>query len=287
MRSPIVWFGGKGHMARKILPLFPEHHTYVEPFGGGASLLFAKRPSPVEVYNDLDSGLVQFFRVLRNKEKFEEFHRLVSLTPYAREEYNYCRENWTSQEDDVMRAYMWYVVARWARSGDFEGGGVRTVISESDRNMAATCSRWLSAIEMLPQIHTRIMRVQIEHQDFRTILDRYDTSETLFYCDPPYIQSTRSSGEYKHEMTENDHEDFVDLLLGLRGMAVVSGYAHPIYAPLDDSGWTRHDFETACHAAGRTRATGILGEGAALEKQKRIETVWCSPNCGVKQLELL
>lgn len=285
MRSPITWFGGKGNMVRKILPLFPEHHTYVEPFGGGASLLFAKRPSPVEVYNDLNSGLVQFFRVLRDEEKFKEFHRLVSLTPYAREEYDYCRANWESQEDDVMRAYMWYVVARWSFSGDF-GVSWRSSVTWSRRKMAGSCSKWLSSIELLPQIHARVMRVQIEHRDFRTILDRYDAPETLFYCDPPYIQSTRSSGEYKHEMIEDDHRDFVNLLLGLQGMAVVSGYAHPVYAPLDDAGWARRDFETACYAAGRTRATGILGEGAAMEKQKRTETVWCSPNCGARQLEL-
>jgi DNA adenine methylase len=286
MRSPVVWFGGKGNMVRKILPLFPEHHTYVEPFGGGASLLFAKRPSSVEVYNDLNSGLVQFFRVIRDEEKFAKFHRLVSLTPYAREEYNYCRENWESQEDDVMRAYMWYVVARWSFSGKF-GESFGTSVTHSVNGMVSSCARWLSTIELLPQIHTRITRVQIERQDFRTILDRYDTPGTLFYCDPPYVQETRMAHRYKHEMTEGDHRDFVNLLLGLQGMAIVSGYAHPIYSPLDNAGWARRDFETACSAAARTRATGILGKGAALEKQKRTETVWCSPNCGARQLELL
>ncbi len=64
LRSPILWFGGKGNMVAKILPLFPPHRIYVEPFGGGASLLMAKAPAPVEVYNDLDSGLVNLFRVL-------------------------------------------------------------------------------------------------------------------------------------------------------------------------------------------------------------------------------
>lgn len=271
-------------MVRKILPLFPEHHTYVEPFSGGASLLFAKRPSPVEVFNDLDGGLCHFFRMLRDEEKFAKFHRLVSLTPYSREEYNHCRANWESQEDDVMRAYMWYVVARWSFSGHHAFG---TSISLSRHGKAATCSRWLSMIELLPQIHARIMRVQIEQQDFRTILNRYDTPETLFYCDPPYIMATRKQHGYQHEMTEDDHRDFVGLLLRLQGMAVVSGYAHPIYEPLDDAGWTRHDWEVSSWAAGRTRATGILGDGAAMEKQRRVETVWCSPNCGVRQLELL
>lgn len=111
LRSPIVWFGGKGNMVAKLLPLIPPHRIYVEPFGGGASLLFAKKPSPVEVYNDLDSGLVNFFRVLRDPKKFERLHKLVSLTPYSREEYDFCRATWETCDDDVERAYRWYVVA--------------------------------------------------------------------------------------------------------------------------------------------------------------------------------
>jgi len=66
LRSPMWWFGGKGKMVKKLLPLIPQHKIYVEVFGGGASLLFAKEPSPVEVYNDLNSDLVNFFRVLRD-----------------------------------------------------------------------------------------------------------------------------------------------------------------------------------------------------------------------------
>lgn len=101
MGSPITWFGGKGMMASKILPYFPEHHTYAEPFGGGASMLFAKPPSPVEVYNDMDSGLVNFFRVLRDPEAFERFHHLAALTPYSREEYCHCRSTWESAKGEL------------------------------------------------------------------------------------------------------------------------------------------------------------------------------------------
>src|SRR3954471_23822281 len=96
LRSPITWFGGKGMLARKIAPLFPPHHCYVEPFCGGASCLFAKPPSPVEVINDLDSDIVTFFRVLRDPQKFEAFYRLAALTPYSREEYCRHRANWRS-----------------------------------------------------------------------------------------------------------------------------------------------------------------------------------------------
>jgi DNA adenine methylase len=278
LRSPINWFGGKGNMVEKLLKLIPKHHIYVEVFGGGAQLLFAKLPSPVEVYNDIDSSLVNFFRVLRDPEKFQRFHQLVSLTPYSREEYYFCRATWQQCEDDVERAYRWFVVARMSFGGDF-GAGWGFSLNTSSRGMNKLCSDWLSTIELLPQIHTRIMRVQIEHKDFRELIPLYDTPKTLFYMDPPYIPETRRSGGYRYEMTIDDHKELVDIILKLKGMVMLSGYRHPIYEPLEQSGWVRYDYETACHAAGKTRGTGILGDGAAKRMQPRVESAWLSPNC--------
>jgi len=284
MRSPIRWFGSKGNMTAKLLPLFPmSHHTYVEPFGGGASMLFAKPPSPVEVYNDLDSGLVNFFRVLRDHDKFEEFHRKVSLTPYAREEFYFCRKTWAECEDDVERAYRFFVTARMSFSGDMEGG-MSTTVTTSRRGMASMCSKWLSIVDQLPQISERLLRVQIEHQDWRVILERYDTDQTLFYLDPPYIHSTRKAGKYAHEMTDEDHIELVERLLNIKGMAVLSGYAHEIYKPLENTGWERRDWQTACHATGGTRASGLQGKGSVLKRQPRTETAWVSHNCLAWQL---
>jgi DNA adenine methylase len=119
LRSPIVWFGGKGAMVAKLLPLIPEHRIYVEPFGGGASMLVSKEPSAVEVYNDINSGLVNFFRVLRDSRQYGRLRRLAALTPYAREEFDFCRETWADAEETVERAYKWFVVARMSFSGIF------------------------------------------------------------------------------------------------------------------------------------------------------------------------
>jgi len=273
-------------MVPKLLKLISPHRIYVEVFGGGASLLFAKCPSPVEVYNDIDSNLVNFFRVLRDPEKFERFHRLASLTPYSREEYYFCRKTWEQCEDDVERAYRWFVVARMSFSGLF-GSGWSFGVTGSRRGMAKKCAAWLSIIEGLPQIHARLMQVQIENRDFRDILKIYDTPNTFFYCDPPYVPETRRHGKYKHEMTLADHEELVKLLLQVKGKIVLSGYQHSVYEPLEQAGWQRYDYETVCYAAGRTRATGILGEGAAKRMQPRTESVWVSPTAGLEKPEQL
>jgi DNA adenine methylase len=281
LRSPIWWFGGKGHQVKRILPLFPPHRIYVEPFGGGASLLFAKEPSKTEVYNDLDSGLVRFFRVLRDPEKFARFYHLACLTPYSREEYYFCRDTQEECEDEVEGAYRWFVMARQSFGGRLDRGW-SYIVDSSSRGMASTCSRWLSTLEILPAISRRLMRVQIEHQDFRQIFKAYDTPDTLFYCDPPYVLRTRRSGGYRCEMTDDDHRELVDLLLGLKGKAVLSGYANEIYRPLEDAGWQRHDSRITCFVGRGTRGTGVLEDDAA--KRMRVESVWVSPDCAHRSL---
>jgi len=127
---------------------------------------------------------------------------------------------------------------------------------------------------MLPDFHRRLRRVQIEHQDWRVIIHRYDSDRTLFYVDPPYIHATRKSKHlYDNEMTDADHVDLVNTLLCVRGLCMLSGYQHDIYRALDVEGWHRMDFRTACYAAGRTNASGIQGKGSALARAARVESV--------------
>jgi DNA adenine methylase len=250
---------------------------------GLVCFLLAKKPSPVEVYNDLNSGLINFFRVLRDPVKFEFFRELVSLTPHSREEYYHCWNTWEDCKNDIERAYKWYVITRMGFGGHF-GSGWGFDVTSSSRGMAEICSNRLSAIEMLPEIHRRIMRVQIEHRDFRFCIKPYDTQDTFFYLDPPYVPDTRRGGKYKHEMTIRDHEDLIDMLLSIKGKAMLSGYRHEVHEPLEKAGWRRLDFETACFAVGKTRATGILGKGSAMKMQPRIESVWLSPNNNAEEV---
>ena len=143
LRTPIWWFGGKGNMVAKLLKLVPPHRGYVEPFGGGASLLLAKAPARVETYNDLDSALVGFFKVLADPRLFKRFYRRVQATPYSRELYNQYREEWQAEEDPVIRAYKWFVVARMSFGGIF---GKRVLLICSPKSTIALC---VSKLRML------------------------------------------------------------------------------------------------------------------------------------------
>lgn len=285
MRSPIIWFGGKGRMSAKLLKLLPNHKTYVEAFGGGASLLFAKPPSPVEVYNDINQALYDFFTVLSKEESFQKFYRRVAALPYSRKLYYDYRDTWQDETDIIEKTAKWFVVAQQSFGGLF-GRGWGFDVTTSNRNMSSSVSDWLSCLESLPQVHARLQRVQIECRDWRKILDTYDTQDTLFYLDPPYVRETRSDGGYEHELTDDDHRELVQRILELEGNVMLSGYDHEIYAPL--ANWEKHVFQTACHAAGRTRYTKILGDGSAIKMQPRTEVVWVkNTNKAQTQLEFV
>ena len=274
LKSPLKWYGGKTKLVKKLLPLVPKHQTYVEVFGGSAALFFAKEVSPLEVINDLHSGLVNFYRVLRDPEKFAKFDYLVNLTPFSREEFSFCKDSWRSCEDDVEKAYQWFVVMR--QSFGAIGAAFGNSVTQGNKGMASAVTGFLGAIERLPEIHQRLRGVQIEELDFRKLIKKYDRSGTFFYLDRPYVMSTRRAKAYEHEMSDEDHEELVDLLLGIDGKAILSGYANPIYAPLERAGWKRYDFNASCAVAARTRQTGLLGKGSATDSQARIESVWAN-----------
>ena len=280
LRSPIVWFGGKGQMVSKLLKYVPQHKYYLEAFGGGGSLLFAKEPSSFEVYNDLDELLVNFFRVLRDEEKFERFYKLAVLTPYSRREFYRFRELIHQTEDEVEKAYMFYYITSASFSGNFTSGFSYSLKAIS-RNMTKSTSRYLSNIERLPDIHERVMRVIIENLDGLECIEKYGSAwnyeESFIYLDPPYVPETRRSGKYRYEVDRDYHANIVEYLIKNqnRNKFMISGYDNEIYIKLEENGWKKICWEVACHAAGKTRQTGIRGECATfIKNQRRVDCIW-------------
>jgi len=272
LRSPIVWFGGKGNMSAKILPFVGKPLKYIEVFGGGGTILCGKEPFGLEVYNDLDRGLYEFFTVLSDEVLFGQFYRRVSVLPHHRTQFDEFKVAWQSEEDLVKRVAMWFVVARQSFSGRF-GSSFGTATNAMLGGMARCTKCWLSCLNKLPELHARLQRVQFENQSFETIFKRYDSEDAFFYVDPPYVTSTRKYGGYAHEMTDEQHGLLIEILNGLEGRYLLSGYPNALY---EDGLRYKHkeEFETACSAAGRTASSNLKGKGAAMEHQKRTEVLW-------------
>lgn len=250
-------------MQKFIIPLMPSCKIYVEPFGGGASVLLAREPVDLEVYNDLHDGLYTFFTVLSDPEQFDLFCRRVQPLLFSHKYYIEARDTWKTEPDRIIKAVKFFVAARQAFSGVLGSGWGYETKTENKNVMA-----WINTIDGLPRIHSRLRRVQVQSENWDKIIDIYDGLDTLFYCDPPYVHETRVDAKvYEHEMTADDHRKFIDRMLNVKGMVVISGYVHHIYEPLEKSGWKRHDLDMACNPSRTIEAT----------RNRRIESVWVKP----------
>lgn len=271
------YHGGKWRIAPWVINQFPPHSRYVEPFSGAGSVLMRKRPLPAEVLNDLDDEVVNLFRVLRCPNQAALLRELVELTPWARTEFVSAYE---PTEDPVERARRLLVRAfmgrgsvgacRAARTG-FRNAGWREIGRQS------ATANWVNYPGAIEAFTSRLRGVVIEHRPAVQVVNVYDCQETLFYCDPPYVHASRSSvatngTAYRHEMTDQDHNDLADCLRAARGLVVLSGYDCDLYRELfgdwptvrrptvADSGAAREEclwFNPAAWEA--KRAKGLLG----------------------------
>lgn len=225
--TPVLrYYGGKARMASWIIEQMPPHYTYVEPFGGAGSVLLAKPPARFEVYNDLDGRIVNFFRVLRENEP--ALRRAIELTPWSRAENALCAEVSADPLEDARRVY----THLWQSFRPALGRSSGWRYQHSD-NGYSVVDQWHTAVHDLPRVARRLRMVQIENDLASAIIPRYDTPNTLFYVDPPYVSGTRyDSNAYSHEMSDEAHCELAEILNAASGMVLLSGYDSDLYRKL-------------------------------------------------------
>lgn len=249
------WYGGKFSHLDFLAPLIPDDAThFCDVYGGSAAVLMNVGPFPVETYNDVDSELVNFFRTLRNQGP--KLIKAIGLTPFSREELAKACEP-AAGLTKLERARRFYVRARQTRTGlaqtSSEGRWAHCVLT-SRAGMAGAVSRWLGSVEGLAEIAQRLQRVQIENAPAVEVIRRYDTDDTVFYLDPPYVHSVRGDASaYGFEMTDEEHAELSGVLHAVRGRAVLSGYRTDLYDDLY-ADWRREDApERVCRSVRRPR----------------------------------
>lgn len=253
------WYGGKFNHLSWLLPLLPKGHHYCEPFGGSAAVLLNREPSPVETYNDIDGEVVNFFRVLRNQT--DALTKAIALTPFSREEFYRALCSDSEHLSDLERARLFYIRARQARTGLAQTASLgrwANCKNTSRAGMAGVVSRWLGSVEDLPHIALRLLRVQIENRPAIDVIRLYDSPETLFYCDPPYVHITRGdSNAYAFEMDEKAHRELADILGDCKGKVAISGYRCDLMDKLYE-GWRCYEAPLKkCHSVKELRQEAL------------------------------
>lgn len=180
MANPIVpWIGGKRRLAKRLLPMFPEHSCYVEPFAGGAALFFLKQPSDVEVLNDINGELVNLYRVI--KHHLGEFVQQFRWALVSRQIYEWLKHQPPEPLTDIQRAARFFYLQKMVFGGKVASQTFGTATTTHPRLNLLRIEEDLSAA------HLRLSRTYIEHLPWADCLRRYDRPHTLFYLDPPYF----------------------------------------------------------------------------------------------------
>lgn len=261
--GPIKRHGGKAYLATKIRELFPPHTRYCEThFGGGAVLLAGDGEGVAEYANDIDKELSDFWMCLADVRQFADFARRVQAVPFSQYEFAAAVGNGEFCESRVATACRFFIRNRQSRQA--LGKDFATPTSRLRRGMNEQVSAWLTAVDGLPEFHARMRRVEVRNQDATKFIQELDSPETLFYCDPPYLHETRSTtGEYRHEMTFQQHHDLLVQLSAIKGKFILSGYRSELYDAISKSEeWRRVDFDLPNQAS------------SAKVKERKTECCW-------------
>ena len=248
LKTPLRYFGAKTRLAPRIVAMFPPHEAYVEPFAGSAAVLLAKPRCANELINDLDSDVVNLFRLVRDRP--EDLARAVELTPFA------LSERSADCESDIDRARL-YLLRSWSSPACGSTGLRRS------RSRRAPGGDWGSVPRRIRRVTDRLQGVVIDQRCAFDVFEWSNDREVLLYVDPPYRQDTRGGGGgYEHD--DLDHDRLIDVLSNHRGRIVLSGYDHPAYAKL---GWECVRMMAHASVPNRTADT-----------TRRTECVWLNPS---------
>lgn len=232
IRPPVKYHGGKYYLCRWIIEQFPQHETYIEPFGGAASVLLNKPRSQREIYNDAEYSIFNLMIMLRDESR--QVIDLLKTIKYTKEEYLKLKEIYKSNDfndlDPLTQAKVTYAVRRMSR------GGLCGTFCWSSRiycGMPGEEHGWITSIEQLPLVCERLKDVEIYNEPAVEILKKHDSEKALFYLDPPYPKETRvfKTG-YLLEMNKKDHVDLATAANQIKGQFIISSYPSDLYDQL-------------------------------------------------------
>ena len=254
MKTVLKYPGSKWNIAGQLVNMIPQHHSYVEPFFGSGAVLFNKSVSDIETINDLDSNVTNLFLCIQ--EDAERLARLVMTTPFSREMYDssFDFEDFIEEVigEEPYRKTLVFLIKCWQghgfRTNGYKVGWKNDVVG---RERAYALWNWYRLPEWIIDIAERLRMVQIENRPALEVIKRFNHDGVFMYIDPPYLLGTRAGKQYKHEMTDADHEEMLKEILQSKAKIMISGYESDMYNDyLKD--WNKKTFDS-CAEHGKPR----------------------------------
>jgi DNA adenine methylase len=211
MKGPLNYIGGKSRFVTTILPMIPEHLTYVEPFSGGAQIFFRKDPAKVEVLNDLDGELVNFYRVCQSH--YEELLRYLRFMVVGRDWYKRLQATPPESMTDIQRAGRYFYLQKSTFGGRVAKQSYAVHVLQPSHFSTAKLAK------VIEDTHKRLDGVQIESVSYEKVIRKYDRPSTFFYIDPPYYGV---KGLYRFDFEHIQFEQLAEQLRTIRGKFLLS-----------------------------------------------------------------
>lgn len=264
MKAIAKYPGSKWSLADWIINIFPDHHSYLEPFFGSGAVLFNKSRSHIETVNDLDGNVVNLFEWIRKNP--ERLAYEIYYTPYARQVYDDAFS--MVPEDSLGKAVNFYIRLNMGHGFRTNGEKVGWKNDVQGRERSYASQDWCNLPDKIIKAAERLRGVQIENRPAVELIKRFNYKNVLIYCDPPYMLETRHGKQYRYEMDTRAHEELLDILLKHKGYVVISGYDTGLYNSIL-KGWNK--FEKESH-------TQVMA--------KKKEVIWMNYDPPNKQLSL-
>jgi DNA adenine methylase len=262
LRPVFKCHGGKYYLAEWVISFFPANFrdmTYVEPCIGGGSVFLNKEPSKLEVINDIDPEIFNIYNQLKHNSR--NFIFSINQIKYAEESFNNAKNG--GDRSQLQQSVADLVVRRMSR------GGLQKTFSWSKRlrgGRPGDENAWETFKEELDLIAERVQKSTVRNLDIMTLIDVYDSENTFFYIDPPYLHETRTAkNAYSCEMTKEKHIELLELINKVKGKVLISGYDSELYRKYLAK-WNFASKEIVNHSS------------QAKEKENRTECLWYNYN---------
>jgi len=249
LKTPISYYGGKQNLVPIILPLIPDHSTYTETFVGGGAIFWAKRPSEVEVINDYNRELINFYEVCKNE--FVELEKLIRISLHSRSLHKDAMVMYENPHlfTRIQRAWAVWVLSSQSFSAMLDGSW------GYDRLRGTTSQKIAHKRDSFTEDYAiRLQNVQIENTDALRVIQSRDHRDAFHYCDPPYFNS--DCGHYDGYSKE-DFESLLKLLTRIEGKFLLSSYPSDVLSQYTaQNSWMSMEIEQAVSVANGTAGSG-------------------------------